>query len=114
MPLGIIVQRCYEYNLVLLAPENNAIKQVHRFPRAVYKSFLTRMEAEDWIARQEAVYAGPSILGDVNGHGDQPVALPSGEFGDDFIRLEADEAKNVLTTGGAISHSMCMFRYPRS
>ena len=67
------------------------------------------MEAEEWIARQEAVYAGPSILGDGNGHEDQPVTLPSGEFGDDFIRLEADEAKNALTTGGAISHNMCMF-----
>lgn len=77
--------------------------QVHRFPGAVYKSFLTRREADDWIARQEAVYNGRSSSHESKNQEAQPVARPSGEFGDDFIRLEPGEPEDLLTTGDAIS-----------
>lgn len=83
--------------------KSHALVQVHRFPGAVYKSFLTRREADDWIARQEAVYNGRSSSHESKNQEAQPVARPSGEFGDDFIRLEPGVPEDLLTTGDAIS-----------
>ncbi|KZV76943.1 hypothetical protein PENSPDRAFT_276029 [Peniophora sp. CONT] len=80
-----------------------AVRQGRGGPRMYNTWDECKEAAEDWLGRQETVYAGPSPDHESNGHLDQPVAGPFGDFGDDFIGLEPDEPENALTTGGAIS-----------
>ncbi|VDC01939.1 unnamed protein product [Peniophora sp. CBMAI 1063] len=77
---------------------------VHRFPGAVYKSHLTLREAEDWLARQDAVSRSRVPSHGYTLQGEMPVAGRSGKSGDDFIRLEPDEPRTGMSTGGSISH----------